>query len=285
MPSLIDIRRRVRSVKNTQQITKAMKMVSAAKLRKAQERALAARPYAIMLQEMLANVAEAASQNPDSSHPLLAVRPEQKVLAIVVTADRGLAGGFNANLLKLAQRFWTEHHTKELSFELIGRKGRDYFRRRSATITGEHLDIFRNVQYADASRIADTVIDRFSKGEVDAVYLFVNEFKNVAASHLEQKRILPIEVPKSAQPVDYIYEQKPEELLGSLLPKYVKVQIYRALLESAAAEHAARMTAMDAATSNASDVIDKLTLYMNRVRQASITREIIEIVSGAAALE
>ena len=285
MPSLIDIRRRVRSVKNTQQITKAMKMVSAAKLRKAQERALAARPYAVMLQEMLANVAEAASQNPDSAHPLLAVRPEQRVLAVVVTADRGLAGGFNANLIKLAQRFWTEHHAKEVSFELIGRKARDYFRRRSATITGEHLDLFRNVQYADASRIADTVIDRFSKGEVDAVYLFVNEFKNVAASHLEQKRILPIEVPKSAQPVDYIYEQKPEELLGSLLPKYVKVQIYRALLESAAAEHAARMTAMDAATSNASDVIDKLTLFMNRVRQASITREIIEIVSGAAALE
>jgi F-type H+-transporting ATPase subunit gamma len=284
MPSLIDIRRRVRSVKNTQQITKAMKMVSAAKLRKAQERALAARPYAKMLEEILANVAEAASQNPDSAHPLLAVRPEQRVLAVVVTADRGLAGGFNANLIKLAQKFWTENHTKQLSFEIVGRKGRDYFRRRSATITGEHLDLFRTVRHEDASRIADTIIDRFTKGEVDAVYLFVNEFKNVAASHLEQKRILPIEVPKSAQPVDYIYEQKPEELLGSLLPKYVKVQLYRALLESAAAEHAARMTAMDAATSNASDVIDKLTLYMNRVRQASITREIIEIVSGAAAL-
>jgi F-type H+-transporting ATPase subunit gamma len=284
MPSLIDIRRRVRSVKNTQQITKAMKMVSAAKLRKAQERALAARPYAKMLEEILANVAEAASQNPDSAHPLLALRPEQRVLAVVVTADRGLAGGFNANLIKLAQKFWTENRTKEVSFEIIGRKGRDYFRRRSATITGEHLDLFRTVRHEDASRIADTIIDRFSKGEVDAVYLFVNEFKNVAASHLEQKRILPIEVPKSVQPVDYIYEQKPEELLGSLLPKYVKVQLYRALLESAAAEHAARMTAMDAATSNASDVIDKLTLYMNRVRQASITREIIEIVSGAAAL-
>jgi F-type H+-transporting ATPase subunit gamma len=284
MPSLIDIRRRVRSVKNTQQITKAMKMVSAAKLRKAQERALAARPYAKMLEEILANVAEAASQNPDSAHPLLAVRPEQRVLAVVVTADRGLAGGFNANLIKLAQKFWTENHTKQLSFEIVGRKGRDYFRRRSATITGEHLDLFRTVRHEDASRIADTIIDRFTKGEVDAVYLFVNEFKNVAASHLEQKRILPIEVPKSAQPVDYIYEQKPEELLGSLLPKYVKVQLYRALLESVAAEHAARMTAMDAATSNASDVIDKLTLYMNRVRQASITREIIEIVSGAAAL-
>ncbi len=285
MPSLIDIRRRVRSVKNTQQITKAMKMVSAAKLRKAQERALAARPYAKMLEEMLANVAEAASQNPDNDHPLLAVRPEQRVLAIVVTADRGLAGGFNANLIKLAQRFWTENHTKQLSFEIVGRKGRDYFRRRNATITGEHLDLFRNVKFEDADRIAGIIIDRFTKGEVDAVYLFVNEFKNVAASTLAQKRILPIEVPKSAQPVDYIYEQKPEELLGSLLPKYVKVQVYRALLESAAAEHAARMTAMDAASSNASDVIDKLTLYMNRVRQASITREIIEIVSGAAALD
>jgi F-type H+-transporting ATPase subunit gamma len=285
MPSLIDIRRRVRSVKNTQQITKAMKMVSAAKLRKAQERALAARPYAKMLEEMLANVAEAASQNPDNDHPLLAVRPEQRVLAVVITADRGLAGGFNANLIKLAQRFWTENHTKQLSFEIVGRKGRDYFRRRNATITGEHLDLFRNVKYEDAERIAGLIIDRFSKGEVDAAYLFVNEFKNVAASTLAQKRILPIEVPKSAQPVDYIYEQKPEELLGSLLPKYVKVQVYRALLESAAAEHAARMTAMDAASSNASDVIDKLTLYMNRVRQASITREIIEIVSGAAALD
>jgi F-type H+-transporting ATPase subunit gamma len=285
MPSLIDIRRRVRSVKNTQQITKAMKMVSAAKLRKAQERALAARPYAKMLEEMLANVAEAASQNPDNDHPLLAVRPEQRVLAVVITADRGLAGGFNANLIKLAQRFWTENHTKQLSFEIVGRKGRDYFRRRNATITGEHLDLFRNVKYEDAERIADLIIDRFSKAEVDAVYLFVNEFKNVAASTLDQKRILPIEVPKSAQPVDYIYEQKPEELLGSLLPKYVKLQVFRALLESAAAEHAARMTAMDAASSNASDVIDKLTLYMNRVRQASITREIIEIVSGAAALE
>ncbi len=285
MPSLIDIRRRVRSVKNTQQITKAMKMVSAAKLRKAQERALAARPYAKMLEEMLANVAEAASQNPDNEHPLLAVRPEQRVLAIVVTADRGLAGGFNANLIKLAQRFWTDNHTKQLSFEIVGRKGRDYFRRRNATITGEHLDLFRNVKFEDADRIAGIIIDRFTKGEVDAVYLFVNEFKNVAASTLAQKRILPIEVPKSPQPVDYIYEQKPEELLGSLLPKYVKVQVYRALLESAAAEHAARMTAMDAASSNASDVIDKLTLYMNRVRQASITREIIEIVSGAAALD
>jgi F-type H+-transporting ATPase subunit gamma len=286
MPSLIDIRRRIRSVKNTQQITKAMKMVSAAKLRRAQERALAARPYGTMLQQMLANVAEAAAQSAEGdSHPLLAIRPEKRILLIVVTADRGLAGGFNSNLIKLAQRFVDEHRVEELSFELIGRKGRDYFRKRSRCIHGEHTDLFRVVRFEDAEKIADAVTDLFAKAEIDSVYLFGNEFKSMMASHLAAKRLLPIEVPKSSAPVDYIYEQKPEELLGSLLPRYIKVQIFRALLESVAAEHAARMTAMDAASSNASDVIDKLTLYMNRVRQASITREIIEIVSGAAALD
>ena len=286
MPSLIDIRRRVRSVRNTQQITKAMKMISAARLRKAQERALAARPYATMLRQMLANVAEAASQNPDAGgHPLLAARPEKKILAVVVTADRGLAGGFNANLLKMAQRFVNEHKDAELSFELIGRKGRDYFRKRGENIAGEHLDMMRSLDVAYANKIADTIIERFSNGEADAVYLFVNEFKSVMAPTLTEMRLLPIEVPKSQGSVDYIYEQKPEELLGTLLPRYIRLQVYRALLESVAAEHAARMTAMDAASSNASDVIDNLTLHMNRVRQASITREIIEIVSGAAALD
>src|SRR5712671_592662 len=286
MPSLIDIRRRVRSVKNTQQITKAMKMVSAAKLRRAQERALAARPYAKMLTEMLGNVAQAASQSPDANeNRLLDVRPEKRILMIVIAADRGLAGGFNANLLKMAQRFADEHGDAELSFEVIGKKSRDYFRRRDKTIRGEYIDLFRNVRLEDAERIANSVIDGFTKAEVDSVYLFVNEFKNVMSSTLHTTRLLPIEVPKNTNPPDYIYEQKPEELLGTLLPRYIKLQIYRALVESAAAEHAARMTAMDAASSNASDVIDKLTLYMNRVRQASITREIIEIVSGAAALE
>src|SRR5258706_7744740 len=286
MPSLIDIRRRIRSVKNTQQITKAMKMVSSARLRRAQERALAARPYGTMLQQMLANVAEAASQSPDAAeNPLLAVRPENRILLVVITADRGLAGGFNANLIKLAQRFVDDHRSNELSFELIGKKGRDYFRKRTKNIRGEYIDLFRNVRYDDAEKIADAIIDLFSKAEIDAVYLFVNEFRSVMASNLTATRLLPIEVPKSQTTVDYIYEQKPEELLGTLLPRYVKVQIFRALLESAAAEHAARMTAMDSATNNASDVIDRLTLYMNRVRQASITREIIEIVSGAAALE
>jgi F-type H+-transporting ATPase subunit gamma len=286
MPSLIDIRRRVRSVKNTQQITKAMKMISAAKLRRAQDRALAARPYGAMLQQMLANVAVAAAQSLDSGgHPLLAVRPGKKVLLIVVSADRGLAAAFNTNLLKMAQRFVAENGDKELTFETIGRKGRDYFRKRGGKITGEYLDMMKQLNVEYANKIAESVIQRFSNGEVDAVYLFVNEFKSVMASNLSQTRLLPIEVPTSSASVDYIYEQKPDELLGSLLPKYVKGQIYRALLESVAAEHAARMTAMDAASSNASDMIDKLTLYMNRVRQASITREIIEIVSGAAALD
>ena len=286
MPNILDIKRRIRSVINTRQITKAMKMVSAAKLRKAQERAIAARPYAKVLQQMLANVAEAAGQSSDAeTHPLLAVRPEKRILLVVITADGGLAGGFNANLIKLAYRFASDRKDQDLSFELIGRKGRDFFKRRFKNIAGEHIDVFRNVKFEDAERIAKAIIDRFANAEVDAVYLFVNEFKSVMAPQLAQTRLLPIEVPKSAQPVDYIYEQKPEELLGSLLPRYVNVQIYRALLESAAAYLAARMTAMDAATSNASDVIDKLTLYMNRVRQASITREIIEVVSGAAALD
>jgi len=285
MPSLIDLRRRIRSVKNTQQITKAMKMVSAAKLRRAQDRALAARPYAAILQQMLANVAEAAAQSDAGEHPLLAVRPENRILFIVVSADSGLAGGFNTNIIRMAHRAADEHRGKELLFETIGKKARDYFRRRGYNIHGAHVDIYRNLKFEDAEKIADVVIDMFSKGEIDAVYLFGNEFKSVLASKLSSMRLLPIEVPKSASPANYIYEQKPEELLGTLLPKYVKLQIYRALLESSAAEHAARMTAMDAATKNASEMIDRLTLYMNRVRQASITREIIEIVSGAAALE
>jgi len=286
MPSLIDIRRRVRSVKNTQQITKAMKMVSAAKLRKAQERAIAARPYATMLRQVLANVAEAAAQGSgDTEIKLLAVRPEKRILVVVMTADSGLAGGFNANLIKLAQRFVDDHKNAELSFELLGRKGRDYFRKRTKSITGEYTDLFRVVKYESAEKIADSIIGRFQRAEIDAVYLFSNEFKSVMAPTLNSTRLLPIELPKTASTIDYIYEQPPEELLGSLLPRYIKLVIYRALLESAAAEHAARMTAMEAATSNANDVIDSLTLLMNRVRQATITREIIEIVSGAAALD
>jgi F-type H+-transporting ATPase subunit gamma len=286
MPSLIDIRRRVRSVKNTQQITKAMKMVSAAKLRRAQDQAIAARPYGVLLRQMLANVAQGAANDPDAgAHPLLAVRPEQRILLVVITADGGLAGAFNSNLIKLAHRFADEHKNAMLSFELIGKKGVNYFRRRFSGIAGTHTDLFRRVKFEDAERIANVIISRFEKGEVDAVYLFTNEFKNAMAPALTSTRILPIEVPKTTQTVDYIYEQNPGELLGSLLPRYVKLLVYRAFMESVAAEHAARMVAMEAATKNASEVIDKLTLLMNRVRQASITREIIEIVSGASALE
>jgi len=240
----------------------------------------------VTLRQMLANVASAAAGDPDAgAHLLLARRQEQRILIVVITADSGLAGGFNSNLIKMAHRFADEHKNAELSFELIGKKGVNYFRKRFPAIAGTHTDLFRNVKYEDAERIANSIIERFEKAEVDAVYLFSNEFKSVMTPVLAQTRILPIEVPESAALVEYIYEQPPAELLGSLLPRYVKLLIYRAFLESVAAEHAARMTAMEAATSNASDVIDKLTLLMNRVRQASITREIIEIVSGAAALD
>src|ERR1051326_4806536 len=287
MPSLIEIRRRIRSVKNTQQITKAMKMVSAAKLRRAQDRVIAAPPYAQIMQRMLANVAQAAAEDPETAtNPLLARRSEKRALLLVVTGDRGLAGAFNSSIIKAAQRFIVEHGETETHLELMGRKGRDSLRRRHPHISGEHTTLFQKaVRYEDALEIARKVIDQFRKAEIDAVYMVLNQFKSVAAPELKLSRILPIDLPEVEQRIDYIYEQPPAELLNALLPRYIEVQIYRAMLESAAAEHAARMTAMDAASSNAADVIDRLTLNMNRVRQASITREIIEIVSGAAALE
>ena len=286
MPSLIDIRRRIRSVKNTQQITKAMKMVSAAKLRRAQDRVISARPYANMLERMLQNVARAASQTEEgANHPLLQVRPEKKIQILVVTGDRGLAGAFNGNVIKATQKFVADHKDAEISMELMGRRGRDFFKRRGVTITGEHMALFlRVVEYSAALEIAQRVIGRFAEGEVDAVYMVANHFKTVGTSELVMRRLLPVEIPQGGEQIDYIYEQPPEELLGTLLPRYVETRIYRTMLESAAAEHAARMTAMDTASSNAADVIERLTLNMNRVRQASITREIIEIVSGAAAL-
>jgi F-type H+-transporting ATPase subunit gamma len=287
MPSLIDIRRRIRSVKNTQQITKAMKMVSAAKLRRAQDRVISARPYASMLDRMLQNVAAAAAHTDEGrSQALLQQRAEKRVQVLVVTGDRGLAGAFNSNVIKATQRFISEHPEAEISLELMGRRGRDFFRRRWDRITGEHATLFlKVVDYQAAFDIAHSVIDRFSKSETDAVYLIANHFRSVGASDLVVRRILPVIVPEGGQEIGYIYEQPPAELLEALLPRYVETQIYRSMLESSAAEHAARMTAMDTASSNAADMIDRLTLNMNRVRQASITREIIEIVSGAAALD
>jgi F-type H+-transporting ATPase subunit gamma len=287
MASLIDIRRRIRSVKNMQQITKAMKMVSAAKLRRAQEHALASRPYANMMQRVLSNVAAAAAGNPDIAElPLLATREEKRIQLIVVSSDTGLAGAFNSNLFRMSQRFVDEHQGADLSVETIGRKSRDYFRKRQFNVSGDYVGIVDKPTYEKAAEIADKMIELYSKAEVDAVYIAVNEFKSVMAPNLVLRRILPVEVPENRgeQAIDYIYEEPPYEILRALLPKYVEMEIYRAMLESISAYHAARMAAMDAATSNAGDVISDLTLTMNRIRQDKITREIIEIVSGAAAL-
>jgi F-type H+-transporting ATPase subunit gamma len=359
MANILDIRRRIRSVINTRQITKAMKVVSAAKLRRAQERALAARPYAQMLTNVLKSlVARAEIYDPETGepkHPLLAHREEKNILLIVVTGDKGLAGAFNANITKAASRFLESKEGKNVDIEAIGRKGRDFLRRRypaakaqtrsladlaesietepeeaeragAIQITGEHVGVLGKVEFAQASALAQNVIARYCRGEIDAVYVVFNEFKSVIAQRLIVEQVLPIEQigaqtvrlveemteeeKKKAKEaaisagvgmhstegageaasqfgtaqVDYLYEQSPEELFRALLPKYVSIQIFRALMESVAAEHAARMTAMDSATNNATDMIDSLTLVMNRARQAKITKEIIEIVSGAAAM-
>jgi F-type H+-transporting ATPase subunit gamma len=285
MPSLIDIRRRIRSVKSTQQITRAMKLVSAAKLRRAQDRVLSARPYSAMLARLLADVVRAAQTDERLVHPLLAEREEKRIQLILITADRGLAGAFNSNLIKTAQQFLGDRASQPVEMEVIGRKGRDFFRKRQAAISGEHVGLTEKVTYPYVAEIAKRVIERFSADEIDAVYLLYNEFKSVMTQRLVVDRILPVALPPEGEAIEYIYEQPPAELLANLLPRYVEIAIYQALLESGAAQQAARMTAMDAATSNAAEMIDNLTLYMNRVRQASITREIIEVVSGAAGVE
>jgi len=360
MANVLDIRRRIRSVVNTRQITKAMKTVSAAKLRRAQEAAMAARPYAQMLTNVLKPLVSRADiydpQTGDPLHPLLAERPEKTILLIIVTGDKGLAGAFNTNILKMASRFIQSKPEENIDLECIGRKGRDFMRRRypiaperardgesgvspvqpnneaaperagKVQIVGEHIGVLSKVGYTFASTLSDSVVARYARGEIDGVYILFNEFKSVIAQRLVAERLLPIkeigevdiqmaeepseeerkkriEAAKSehvglrpfdtkavdeaaakfgTEPVDYIYEQ-PEQLFAGILPKYIGIQTFHALLESGAAEHAARMTAMDAATNNASDMIDSLTLVMNRARQAKITKEIIEIVSGAAA--
>ena len=353
MANVLDLRRRIRSVKNTRQITKAMKMVSAARLRRTQERALAARPYGQMITNVLKSLVSRAEifdpATGELAHPLLVRREENNVLLIVVTGDRGLAGPFNTNILKAAARFIQSKTGKRIDIETVGRKGRDYFRRRYKVVpwstgaeggtpaerkaeiqlTGELVGAFNKIEFTQARELAENVIERYIRGEIDSAYLVFNEFKSVIAQRLIVEQILPIghigerEIPQAEElspevrrqhaeaastagvgvraadtrevdaraaafatkEVDYIYEQPPAEIFRDLLPKYVGVQIYRALLESVAAEHAARMTAMDAATNNASDMIDSLTLAMNRARQAKITKEIIEIVSGATAAQ
>ena len=347
MANILDIRRRIRSVTNTRQITRAMKMVSAARLRRAQDRALAARPYAHMLTNVLKSLVSRADiydpQTGELLHPLLVRRPEKNVLLIVVTGDKGLAGAFNANILKAALRFIEGKAGKNIEIEAIGRKGRDFLKRRfkaaeprkadsqlapGTTVVGEQVGVLNKIEFPLASELAERIIERYKHSEIDAVYLVYNEFKSVIAQRLVVEQVLPVEqigepaiaatqemeleekkraveaakgagvglrppdtremeahaAQFASAGVDYIYEQPPQELFRALLPKYVGIQIFHALLESVAAEHAARMTAMESATNNAGEMIDSLTLAMNRARQAKITREIIEIVSGAAAL-
>ena len=355
MANVLDLRRRIRSVKNTRQITKAMKMVAAAKLRRSQERAFAARPYARMIASVLASLVRRIDiYDPDTGeakHPLLEARPEKRVTVVMVTGDKGFAGAFNANVLKATHRFIDERADVDVDLEIVGRKGIGVLRRSYAPaslaadgrltqgpqprnrgarveITGEHAGMLDNLTFEKAADLAHILVERYASQETDAVYLVFNEFQSVISQRIVVERILPIvevgkpdiagavelereqreEIARAAQSagvslkaedtrqadeeaskfgtaqVDYIYEQPPSELMGALLPRYIATQLFHAMLESVAAEHAARMTAMDAATNNASDMIDAYTLTMNRLRQAAITKEIIEIVSGAAAI-
>ncbi|MEJ2010046.1 MAG: ATP synthase F1 subunit gamma [Acidobacteriota bacterium] len=285
MATLRDIRHRIGSVRNTKQITRAMKMVAASKLRRSQERIYSARPYANEMMDLLESLAGRLEQE---EHPLLARRPEKKILLVVVTADRGLCGAFNANLLRTAESYIRERGPDKVSLVAVGRKGRDFFRRRSVKITAEYVNIFRQLAFSHAKDLADKIIELYTKESVDAVDFVYNEFKSMMTQNVKVERYLPVEpiVPPPGEfLVDYIYEQLPAEILKVLLPRYVEVQVFRALLESQAAEYAARMTAMDSATNNADELIETLRLKLNRLRQAGITKEIIEVVSGAQALE
>jgi F-type H+-transporting ATPase subunit gamma len=281
--NLRDLRSRIKSVSNTKQLTRAMKMVSASKLRRAQENILSARPYAHRMREVLASAAARAGS---LAHPLLAVPDGNRVEVVVVTADKGLCGAFNTNIIKAATRFLEERPGETLSVHCVGRKGRDYFRRRGVEPRKEYIDVFRAVDYARAAAIARDLMDRFIEGDLDAIYVAYNEFKSAIQQNVVVERLLPIdrqEFEGIEPPQDYLYEPSAAELFNWLLPRHVEIQIFRILLESAAAEHGARMAAMDSATNNAGEMIHDLTLHLNRVRQAGITREIIEVVSGARA--
>jgi F-type H+-transporting ATPase subunit gamma len=293
MANLLDIRRRIKSVKNTQQITKAMKMVSAAKLKRAQNRVINARPFADKMTEVLGELA--AQTTEDFHHPLLDARGDERYLLLLVTADKGLCGAFNTNLLKAAQVFLKQNADKKVELLAVGRKGRDFFRRRQ-NIVGEYVGLTGKgrVEFSEALEVASDVIKRFTEDQgIDKVFLIFAEFKSVLNQRIVVEQLLPIsrtaeadtaDAKPSEETKDYIFEQPPAEIFSRLLPRLVETQVFRALLESIASEQGARMTAMDAASKNAGELISTLTLNMNRVRQAAITREIIEIVSGAAAL-
>jgi len=298
MATLLDFRRRIRSVKNTQQITRAMKFVAAARLRKAQESALAARPYALELARMLRSI---MSRIDEPEHPLLAKREEKNVLVIVLSGERGLAGAFNSNILRKANDFIRSQGGKKITAIPVGKKGRDALKKAGYAFAAEYVNVLAKVEFSVARDISALVSELYTKGEIDAVYIAFSEFKSVMSANLVVEKLLPVEEvrdedikkqdPDGAErqqgekedetPIDYIYEQPAEQLLGKLLPRYIETQVLRSMLESSAAEYAARMVAMDSATKNAGDVIEALTLHMNKVRQAAITKEIIEIVSGA----
>lgn len=288
MPTLLDFRRRIRSVRNSQQITRAMKFVAAARLRRAQEAALAARPYA---RELLRVLRSTIGRIAEPQHPLLARRPEERILTLVLSGERGLAGAFNTNLLRRANEFFRANKAKKLSVIPVGKKGRDALRKAGFNIIAEYVNVLTRVEFGSVREISNLVTDLYATGQVDSVYIVFSEFKTVMSANLVVAKLLPVDAAQVQESnegtaanvqIDYIYEQPEEQLLDRLLPRYVESQVQRAMLESSAAEYAARMTAMESATKNAGDVIEALTLHMNKVRQAAITKEIIEIVSGAS---
>jgi len=282
MANVRDIRRRIRSAKSIQQITRAMKFVSAARLRKAQERVIAARPYA---RQMLAVLNSLATRVPEQAHPLLTVRGDDRIELVVISADRGLCGAYNTNIIRQALEFLNEHSEREVVLNILGKRARDFFRRRPYKVRHEAINILQKTSFADAAAIAQDLIDEFVKGETDQIWLVYNEFKSVVQQRVILELLLPIqrlEHPDDASRLEYLYDQPPAEIFANLLPRHVDAQIFRALLEAATAEHGARMAAMEAATNNAAEMIAGLTLYANKVRQAGITKELIEVVSGAA---
>jgi F-type H+-transporting ATPase subunit gamma len=283
MANIRDIRRRIRSAKNIQQITRAMKFVSAARLRKAQERVIAARPYA---QQMLAVLNSLATRVPAQSHPLLAHREGRRLELVVITADRGLCGAYNTNVIRKAVEFIDKHTDATVNLNILGKRGRDFFRRRSFSVRHEAINVLQKPSFADAAAIARDVIEEFVQEKKDQVWLLYNEFKSVVQQRVVVEPVLPIQKlagMEEAHLVEYLYDEPPAKIFNNLLPRHVESQVFRALLEAAASEQGARMTAMDAATKNATEMIDSLTLYANKVRQAGITKELIEVVSGAAA--
>ena len=282
MANVRDIRRRIRSAKSIQQITRAMKFVSAARLRKAQEKVIAARPYA---RQMLTVLNSLATRVPEQTHPLLARRGDEKVELLLITADRGLCAAYNTNVIRQAMEFLAGRADGSVELNVLGKRGRDFFRRRPFTVRHEAINVLQKPSFADAAAIAHDLIDEFVSARKDQVWIVYNEFKSVVQQRVVVEPLLPIQRLEHADEtnrLEYLYDEPPQKIFDDLLPRHVEAQVFRALLEAAAAEQGARMTAMEAATNNATEMIGSLTLYANKVRQAGITKELIEVVSGAA---